>query len=350
MDHRDLGLKHSIFQHIGEYSIEALFRVSKDYGKKYGVIGVEKGELIEREVSRLQLETDERPVIGDWVICQELQGDDVITELLPRETQLARTRSSGTQQAIAANISHIFITTSMNAEFNLNRLERYLVLAKASGVQPTVVLTKRDLVDDPSEYVNQIAQLDPSLLALPVSTQTGEGLDELLSLIQKTDTCVLIGSSGVGKSSLINFLLGEEVLETLDISDEGARGSHTTSNRFLFMLPTGGLIIDSPGLRQVGIGASTKNVEETFSDVEALADDCRYRNCTHEKEEGCAIQAALADGSLSPRRYKSYLKLMTESRYADNPEAFQRERHRQWRQVTKNRKEKEKVLGRYKEF
>ncbi|WP_172971835.1 ribosome small subunit-dependent GTPase A [Vibrio aquimaris] len=350
MNHHNLGLKQSIFQHIGEHSIEELFRVSKDYGKKYTVLGAIGGELTEREVTRLKLDSDERPVIGDWVICQELNGEHVITELLPRETQLARTRSSGAQQAIAANISHIFITTSMNAEFNLNRLERYLVLAKSSGIQPTIILTKRDLVDDPSEYIDQITQLDSSLLVLPVSTQTGEGLEELLSLIQKTDTCVLIGSSGVGKSSLINYLLGEEVLETLAVSDEGARGSHTTSNRFLFMLPTGGLIIDSPGLRQVGIGASTKNVEETFSDVESLVNNCRYHNCKHDKEGGCAIQEALANGNLSPRRYKSYLKLITEARYADDPEAFQRERHRQWRQVTKNRKEKEKVLGRYKEF
>jgi ribosome biogenesis GTPase len=256
------------------------------------------------------------PTVGDYVALQYIEnGDSQILATLPRRSFFARKEPGPIprDQAVAANFDWVFLLQSMNQNFNPARLERYLALAWQSGATPVILLTKADLAEDPADYLRRAAQVAPGVELHAVSARTGMGLDGLSTYLQPGKTLVFLGSSGVGKSSLVNALAGEEVMTVSGIREADGRGRHTTTHRQLIRLPGGALIIDTPGMRELGMAEATEGLSETFSDVEQYLGRCRFRDCRHEKEPGCAVKAAIAAGDLDPARWERYRKLREES-------------------------------------
>jgi ribosome biogenesis GTPase len=261
------------------------------------------------------------PAVGDWVaVAPEEGARATIRAVLPRRTAFSRKAATGPtnrteEQVLAANVDTVFLVSSFGPELNVRRLERYLTTAWESGADPVIVLTKLDLVA-PAESEAAIAEVQAIALGVPVhalSSVTGAGLDALGPYFTAGRTIALLGSSGVGKSTLINRLVGEDVLATSAVRDDG-RGRHTTAHRELVPLPSGALVLDTPGLRELQLWDAEVGLEKTFEDVAALAAGCRFSDCAHGAEPGCAIRAALADGSLDPARWASYEKLERELR------------------------------------
>ncbi|MFG2642105.1 ribosome small subunit-dependent GTPase A [Streptomyces sp. NPDC048370] len=254
---------------------------------------------------------------GDWAAVDPDGDPRYVRNLLPRRTAFARSTSSKRSegQILAANVDHAIITVSLAVELDLGRIERFLALAWESGAQPLVVLSKADLVPDPvglSYLVEDVETVAPGVQVLPVSSTTGEGLDVLGALVAG-GTSVLLGVSGAGKSTLANTLLGEDVMGVQAARDVDGKGRHTTTTRNLLLLPGGGVLIDTPGLRGVGLWDAETGVGQVFSEIESLAEECRFHDCAHEAEPGCAVTAAVDDGSLSVRRLESYRKLLREN-------------------------------------
>ncbi|MEE1756592.1 ribosome small subunit-dependent GTPase A [Streptomyces sp. SP18CS02] len=255
---------------------------------------------------------------GDWAAVETDGNPLYVRAYLPRRTAFVRstssTRSEG--QILAANVDHAIIAVSLAAEIDLGRIERFLALAWESGAQPLVVLTKADLVPDPvglSYLVQDVETTAPGVQVLPVSSATGEGVDVLAAVVAG-GTSVLLGVSGAGKSTLANALLGEDVMTVQAVRDMDGKGRHTTTTRNLLVLPGGGVLIDTPGLRGVGLWDAETGVGQVFSEIEELARECRFHDCAHEAEPGCAVLAAIEDGSLPERRLDSYRKLLRENR------------------------------------
>jgi ribosome biogenesis GTPase len=276
------------------------------------------GNLSARLSGRLRHKAREagHPVAGDWVALSAKAGEGTATihAILPRRTAFVRRAADSVQtlQVIAANIDVVFVVTSMNADLNPRRLERFLAAAWQSGARPVVVLTKADLCEQPEDQAAEIATLAAGCPVLVVSAREGLGLGGLKDHISPGETCVLIGSSGVGKSTLVNALLGEERMATQDIRAADARGRHTTSHRQLVLLPGGGLILDTPGIREVGLIDADEGLSTVFDDIEQLARNCRFRDCGHSSEPGCAVRAALDEGLLDAGRWAHFQKLSRE--------------------------------------
>ena len=272
------------------------------------------------------------PAVGDWVGCVIPQGGGAarIDAVLPRRSAFVR-RAAGSHlgaQTVAANVDTLFITSSFNADLNLRRLERYVAMARESGAEPVLLLTKDDLVDDGAAVVDRLA----NELRIPVvglSSHTGAGVDDLRRWLVPGQTIALVGSSGVGKSTLLNYLAGEELMATSEIREDDGRGRHTTTHRELFRLPGGSLMLDTPGVRELGLWDADQGLADTFGEILDLADRCRYRDCRHENEPGCAVQAAIRSGELDGGRLVSYRRLGEE--LAGQPtEADRREAKRQF--------------------
>ena len=291
-------------------------------------IWCERGEVWARPKGSLMREAarfGELPTVGDFAYAQyEPRGHSLITELMPRRTKFSRPDETGKrEQLVAANFDYVWIVTSLNQDFNIGRMERYLAAAWQSGAQPVALLTKADLCGDPSPYLLQIERAAPGAPAHAVSAVTGQGVAELKPYLQSGVTLALLGMSGVGKSSLINALLGEERLTVRAVREDDNRGRHTTTHRQLLPLPGGALVIDTPGMRELGLWAVDSGLEETFADIEALAASCRFRDCTHQHEPDCAILAALAGGTLDASRCARYAKLAREAaRHAGRQQAM----------------------------
>ncbi|ATL86217.1 ribosome small subunit-dependent GTPase A [Streptomyces malaysiensis subsp. malaysiensis] len=275
---------------------------------------------------------------GDWAAV-DAEGDPAyVRTLLPRRTALVRSTSSKRSdgQVLAANADHAVIAVSLAAELDLGRVERFTALAWESGAQPLLVLTKADLVSDPAALAHLVSDTGtaaPGVRVLPVSSATGEGLDELRALLA-SGTSVLLGQSGAGKSTLTNALVGRAVQDVHAIRDSDGKGRHTTTTRDLLPLPTGGVLIDTPGLRGVGLWDAEGGVAQAFAEIEELAERCRFPDCAHRAEPGCAVLAAIDDGSLPERRLESYRKLLRENeRLAARTDARLRaEMRRDWKQ------------------
>ncbi len=273
-------------------------------------------------------ESEERgmyPATGDYAYIQyNPSGDSQIIKLLDRKSKFARNNFMGhlaqyaksiMEQVVAANFEYVLITASLNYDFNTRRIERYLALARQSGGAPIIVLTKADLVDGWEAQQNKIYEIAPDVPTYVVSAKTGLGMKELGVLLAPGKTFVLLGSSGVGKSSLVNALEGEEIMAVKEIREDDSRGRHTTTHRQLLLLKSGAIMIDTPGMREMGMWDAGDGLAETFADVHALIHSCRFSNCTHGSEPGCAVQRALSDGGLPKERWRSYMQLTGEQSF-----------------------------------
>jgi ribosome biogenesis GTPase / thiamine phosphate phosphatase len=256
------------------------------------------------------------PVTGDWVAAavRPAEASATIHHLLPRRTSFTRKGAGrgGSPQVVAANIDVAFLVASLNRDLNARRIERYLALAWESGASPVVVLTKADLCEDREVLKAEIERVAMGVAVHVVSALTGEGLDGLNEVLGPGQTAALLGSSGVGKSSLVNALAGKPVMATQAIREHDARGRHTTTHRELIVLPGGRLVLDTPGMRELGVWDADAGLATTFADIDALTALCRFRDCAHGAEPGCAVQAALADGRLDTARWGNYAKLQRE--------------------------------------
>lgn len=292
--------------------------VLSQHHELYSVLGEENGREMRARVAgklahRFRTAAD-FPVVGDRVMLdrtQDVQGDAVILEVLPRRSLLLRTAAGPKKysQPIAANLDVLFICTSLNQELRQRRLERYLSAARGAGIAPVIVLTKADLCADAQERRAQIARDNPGVEILCCSARDGTDVQQVRARIGGGQAA-FVGSSGVGKSTLLNALLGEEALRTSAIREEDARGRHTTTHRQLVRLPGGGAVIDTPGMREFALDES--DVEGAFEDIEALAASCRFANCAHGQEPGCAVRRAVESGAIERGRYENYQKLRRE--------------------------------------
>ncbi|WP_164021395.1 ribosome small subunit-dependent GTPase A [Pyxidicoccus trucidator] len=286
-----------------------------------GLLSVQTSDrvLLARTAGRLlhhASEAEALPAIGDWVALQlpAGEGEALLQAVLPRRGVLMR-REAGREreaQLIAANLDVVFLVAGLDDNFNPRRIERALALAWNSGAEPVVVLSKADLLADAAERVLEVEALAPGVPVLALSARTGEGVEVLRSHLPVAKTGVLLGSSGVGKSTLVNRLLGEERLATQAVSEEDNRGRHTTTHRELFVLPGGGLLIDGPGVRELGLWGEEEGLDQAFADILALAPGCRFTDCQHQGEPGCAVRAAVAGGTLAQARLDSFEKLRRE--------------------------------------
>ena len=296
------------------------------------------------------------PCVGDFVFLDyNDSGVSRIAKLLPRHSKFSRADFSGhaagyvktvLEQVVATNFDYVFILSSLNWDFKVSRIMRYLTQARQSGGQPVVILTKADLSPDYEVSVADVRQAMPNIPVHAISSHTGHGLPELEQYLKNGKTVVFLGMSGVGKSSLLNALMEEKVMEVKDIREDDSRGRHTTTHRQLFMLPSGAMVIDTPGMRELGLLDADEGIRVGFADVEELFSQCRFNNCRHQTEPGCAVQTALTDGSLSHEHWERYLLQKKENKFVDDKAGFLRDKRAQHKSLSmwsKQEKRKGKI-------
>ena len=285
-----------------------IYRVTTEAGELEATLA---GRLKHRASSRSEL-----PAVGDWVAVRKRDSEDqgAIVAVLPRRSWFSRRMAGNVtdEQIVAANVDTVFIVMGLDPDFNLRRLERYLLLARESGSAPVVLLTKPDLCADVAAHVADVAALAGDLPIHVLSPKFNEGLEQVAAYLPPGRTGALLGSSGVGKTTIINRLSGDEARKTREVREADSRGRHTTSHRELVTLPSGGLIIDTPGMRELQLWDVGDAVRETFDDIEALAAHCHFTDCRHRDEPRCAVKGAVSDGRLAADRLESYLKLQGE--------------------------------------
>ena len=328
----ELGLNEGYVNEASIYNENYyLGRISVQYKDIYRVV-TEEGEVLARVSGKLSYSSNstlDYPVVGDWVLLDRTDnknGDAIIHKVLTRKSYFSR-KIAGTRydtQVVAANIDYIFICMALNNDFNINRLERYIAVAWDSMATPVIVLTKSDLCEDIDERLREVKEAAIGIDILVTSSLNGNGYEKVKEYIKSGTTIAFIGSSGVGKSTLINKLLNKEVLKTNSIS-ENDKGRHTTTHRELFLLEDGGVIIDTPGMRELGLISS--DVDKSFSNIEELEKQCKFSDCTHKNEPKCAVREAIENGELDLERLERYKKLKKEEAY-NLSKAKSQERHR----------------------
>jgi ribosome biogenesis GTPase len=293
-------------------------RVAIEFNHNYRVYvegdeieAVAAGRLKHRAESRAEL-----PAVGDWVVVRKRPSEDrgAIQAILPRRSKFSR-RAAGNvtdEQVVAANVDVIFLVMSLDDDFSIRRLERYVLLARESGASPVILLTKPDLTVDLPALVSEVVSTTGDLPVHVLSPKLNEGLDQVRGYLTPGRTGALLGSSGVGKSTIINRLVGEDVRKTREVREADSKGRHTTTHRELVVLPHGGLVIDTPGMRELQLWDVHQAVSETFEDIERLAEECYFTDCQHRGEPRCAVKAAVEEGHLPAQRLESYLKLQAE--------------------------------------
>lgn len=284
------------------------------------------------------------PAVGDWVVFEKIENENkaIIQTILPRKSTFSRKNAGNTtqQQILAANIDTIFIVSSLTYDFNPRRIERYLSMSWNSGANPVIVLTKSDLCNNLGDIIRQLEPIAFDTRIHVISNLLNQGIETLKQYFIIGNTVALIGSSGVGKSTLINKLIGEDILITKELRKNVDKGKHTTTNRQLYVLPDGGLIIDTPGLRELQLWDTDVGLSQYFDDIEKLANCCRYNNCKHDSEPGCAVKAAIFEGLLDNSRYENYAKMKNELAFLSkrqNQKSSQIEKEK-WKNIHKQQK------------
>jgi ribosome biogenesis GTPase len=318
-------------------------RISAVYKDSYNVIATDS-ELRATITGNFQYSVNnpsELPAVGDWVLLSKYDdGQALITQLLPRESQLDR-RSVGKKseiQIIAANINYGIIVEAVGDQFNLNRIERFVTICNASNIEPIIVINKIDLTsaEDIKELVIIVSKRFKNIPVLAVSNVSKLGLNKLTSILKKGKTYCLLGLSGVGKSTIINNLLGKSVLETHEISSSTKKGVHTTTHRELFLLDNGSIIIDNPGMREIGLTNSEDGLDSTFSQINNISQECQFSNCTHTSEKGCAILLGIEQGVIDQSQYNNYLKMKREQFHFSASIAEKRKKDKKFGKMVKD--------------
>ena len=304
---------------------------------RIGTIMGEQNALVSGKLQFDAQSPSDYPAVGDYVTVSCVDPDTaVIHQVLPRKSLFVRKAAgtSKTEQVIAANIDTVFLCMSLNNDFNLRRLERYLAAAWESGAEPVAVLTKADLCADLPQKQREVEAIAMGVNILTTSAMESDGYRQIMPYITQGRTVAFVGSSGVGKSTLINRLLGEDRLTTGGLRKDD-KGHHTTTHRELLFLSNGAMVIDTPGMRELGMWDAASGVEQTFGDIEELAARCRFRNCSHSGEPGCAVRAAIRSGDLDGGRWLSYQKLKNENSYAADSESYLAAKEKKFKEVSK---------------
>ncbi len=320
MDLTDLGWDDFFEQGFSEYKARGLgpARVVREHKGRYAIMGLGRelsakasGKMIHAAGSRADF-----PAVGDWVCFDGAPsgGEVIIHAILPRRSKFSRkvTMTKTEEQVVAANVDTVFLVSALGGDLNPRRIERYVTLAWESGASPVILLNKADLCGDIAAGISDVESVAQGIPVLVVSALMGEGLDGVRSHMARGKTAAFLGSSGVGKSSVINRLAGEDLLDVGEVRPGDGKGRHITTTRELVILPSGGMIIDTPGMREIQLWGDEKSLGSSFEDVEDLARLCRFRDCGHGSEPGCAVKQAIEEGSLDPARLKSYMKLQRE--------------------------------------
>ncbi|HPN54990.1 MAG TPA: ribosome small subunit-dependent GTPase A [Candidatus Moranbacteria bacterium] len=340
------------------------FKVARVIAQHKGAYKIKNadGEFLAKITGKQMFSATSRedyPAVGDWVVITEADKEQaVIKSILPRKTVMKRKYGDKNKigeknetQIIAANIDVAFVIESVDRDYNLNRIERYFAIANDGNIKPAVILNKTDLIGEEElktkidEIKNRLADAD----VIATSTLTNEGLSELENYITKGKTYCFLGSSGVGKSSLINKLLGEEIIKTKDIGAASGRGRHTTTGREMYFLSDGGIVIDNPGVREVGMTDAGAGVDNLFDEITALAKNCKFVDCTHTQEPGCKVLEALESGQLDRNRYANYISLKKETEYFEMSDFEKKEKDRRFGKFVKTMKKGLRETG-HKDF
>ena len=322
-------------------------RVTAVHKERYQIVCAHGEAYARLKTREYYVDGESFPTTGDFVMIDYVpNGDSRILSTLPRRTYFSRRdpdKGRG-EQAVAANFDYVFLMQSLNLDFNPKRMERYLTLTWQSGAVPVVVLTKADLAEDYSGYLAEVERVAAGVDVHIVSARTGYGMAGLQQYLVPGKTVVFLGSSGVGKSSLVNALAGQEVMTAGEIREDDSKGRHTTTHRQLLRLDSGVMIIDTPGMRELGMWGVDGGLEEAFADVEQYLGKCRFRDCRHDREPGCAIRQAIEAGELDTARWESYQKLKAEAQAAQDKQTLLRQKQ-QWRMgVSKAKKMSKKEI------
>lgn len=351
----DLGWNEDLQKNLEKIEVKNVFpgRVIAEQKNLYDVL-TDNGEfkaVLEDKLWFNAFDRLELPTVGDWVLLSEKDGLDQlkIYSIMERKSKLARHSiashgraidkpGTSEEQLIAANIDTVILVIALDFDYNLRKIERYLTLIWDSGANPVIVLNKADECENPEELKAEVEAISYGIPVFTMSAKNGEGIEQLNEYLEKGKTITFIGSSGVGKSTIINQLAGEDLMETNEVREADRRGRHTTTHRQMIFLPQGGIVIDNPGMRDIKIIGTEETINQTFQDIVELQKYCKFRNCQHDTEPGCAIKEAIANGELSEKRYKSYLKLKREIKYLER-------RKKQRDLYHYNARSKQRVLG-----
>jgi ribosome biogenesis GTPase / thiamine phosphate phosphatase len=323
MDLKELGWNESWQKHLDSLGDKGLLpaRVAREDKDSYLILG-EQGEWIAKVSGNFLHKADsgaDFPAVGDWVTVQNQRQDGmvIIENVLQRKSKFSRKEAGGRteEQVLAVNIDTVFLVSGLDGNFSLRRIERYLTLAWDSGASPVILLNKSDLCDELEACIREVETVSLGVPVFAMSATQNQGVDALSGYIIKGKTVVFLGSSGVGKSTIVNALLGEDRQEVNSISDAMGKGKHTTTRRELIMLPGGGLMIDTPGMRELQVWGEGDGLKRAFNDIEEIAKACRFRDCRHDAEPGCAVRNAVENGFLDPERFHSYRKLQKEFQF-----------------------------------
>jgi ribosome biogenesis GTPase len=342
-----LGFTENLAEYRMQNDLQDLLvgRVILEHRERYAVLS-ERGELDCELLGNLRYAAQGRedlPAVGDWVAINEYDpGKGLIHALYPRKNLLERQANgkAGARQIIAANIDYGLIVQSVNRDFSINRMERYITICHAARIEPVLLLNKVDLIakDQLAEMLAEVRSRIEGIAVIPISNLTGEGMDEVTRLVKEGYTYCLLGSSGAGKSTLINRLADSEIMKTGVISEAIDRGKHVTTHRELVVLPSGGVLIDNPGMREVGTADSIAGLEMTFEKIYELSETCKFKDCSHQQEKGCAILAALEAGELKQETYDNFMRLEREQAHFSTTVYEKRKKEKAFGKIVKQAK------------